>query len=111
VEVDLRVGGAYIIRFRQLSVVMTGSITALELGRLLEYGWLENYGLPASKVRWEISLAEGSCRLKLSHTFSRECVLNEIVGFSRCRDSVRDSRPQAPSHQHTEQTCRQLRRE
>ncbi len=39
-------GGAYIIRFRKLSVVMTGSITALSPGELLDYTWKENYGMP-----------------------------------------------------------------
>jgi uncharacterized protein YndB with AHSA1/START domain len=81
-ELDLRIGGPFIIRFRRRSVVMTGQITALEPGRVLEYTWSENYGMPASKVRWEVSPADTGCRLKLSHTFTSECVLNEIVGFA-----------------------------
>lgn len=82
VELDLRLGGAYVIRFRKLSVVMNGTITALEPGRLLEYTWQENYGMPVSKVRWEVEPAASGCRLKLTHTFTAECVLSEIVGFA-----------------------------
>src|ERR1700730_12389097 len=81
VEVDLRVGGAYIIRFRKMTVVMTGRITALEAGRLIEYSWRENYGMPASAVRWEILPTSTGCRLKLTHSFPAECVLKEIIGF------------------------------
>jgi uncharacterized protein YndB with AHSA1/START domain len=82
VEVDPRVGGVYIIRFRHLAVVMTGTITALDSGRVLEYTWRENYGMPASKIRWEIAPTSVGCRLKLSHTFTSNCVLNEVVGFA-----------------------------
>jgi uncharacterized protein YndB with AHSA1/START domain len=82
VEVDLRIGGAYIIRFRRMTVVMTGEITRVEPGRLLEYTWTENFGMPTSKIRWEINPVETGCRLKLSHTFSAECVLDEILGFA-----------------------------
>jgi uncharacterized protein YndB with AHSA1/START domain len=82
VELELRVGGAYIIRFRKMTVVMTGTITALDPGKLLEYTWKENYGMPASSVRWEVVPADAGCRLKLSHTFPPECVLNEIIGFA-----------------------------
>jgi uncharacterized protein YndB with AHSA1/START domain len=83
VELDLRVGGRYIIRFRKMSVVMTGQITALEPGRILEYSWQENYGMPASKLRWELHpAADTGCRLKLAHTFAPDCVLKEIVGFA-----------------------------
>jgi uncharacterized protein YndB with AHSA1/START domain len=81
VELDLRVGGRYIIRFRKMSIVMTGQITALEPGRMLEYTWHENYGMPASSVRWEVSPADTGCYLRLSHSFTSECVLKEIVGF------------------------------
>jgi len=63
VELELRIGGAYLIRFRKISVVMTGTITALEPGQLLEYTWKENYGMPASKVRWEVVPADSGCRL------------------------------------------------
>jgi uncharacterized protein YndB with AHSA1/START domain len=82
VELDLRVGGNYIIHFRRLSVVMNGTITALDPGHVLEYDWRENYGMPASKIRWEVVPAETGCRIKLSHTFTSACVLDEIIGFA-----------------------------
>jgi uncharacterized protein YndB with AHSA1/START domain len=95
VQVDLRVGGEFIIRFRQMSVVMTGTITALELNRLIEYSWHENYGMPGSVVRWEISAADPGCRLKLTHSFPPECVLNEIVGFAGGWHAFLDAIPTA----------------
>jgi uncharacterized protein YndB with AHSA1/START domain len=81
VEVDLRVGGNYIIRFRKMSVVMTGRITTLEPGRVLEYTWQENYGMPASSIRWEILPTAAGCSLKLLHSFTPASVLKEVVGF------------------------------
>jgi uncharacterized protein YndB with AHSA1/START domain len=95
VELDLRVGGVYIIRFRKMTVVMTGTIAALEPGRLLEYTWKENYGMPAYKVRWEVLPAGTGCRLKLSHTFTSECVLSEIVGFAGGWHAFLDAIPAA----------------
>lgn len=83
VEVELRIGGAWVIRFRQLSVIMTGQITALEPGRVLEYSWHEsNQKMPASKVRWEIVPVQGGgCRLRLTHQFPVGCQLRDLTPF------------------------------
>jgi uncharacterized protein YndB with AHSA1/START domain len=82
VEVDLRIGGAFVIRFRQVPVVMTGQITALEPGRVIEYSWLESgNSMPASKVRWEIVPAPGGCRLKLNHHFPAGCQVQDLTPF------------------------------
>jgi uncharacterized protein YndB with AHSA1/START domain len=95
VELDLRIGGVYIIRFRKMSVVMTGRITALEPGRMLEYTWQENYGMPASRIRWEVHPADTGSRLKLAHTFTPDCVLKEIVGFAGGWHALLDAVPPA----------------
>jgi uncharacterized protein YndB with AHSA1/START domain len=81
VEVDLRVGGAFVIRFRKMTVVMTGKITALEPGRLIEYSWLESHDMRASVVRWEIVPDAGGCRLKLTHRFPAEFQLKDLTSF------------------------------
>lgn len=82
VDVDLRIGGAFVIRFRQMPVTMTGQITALEPGRVIEYSWLENNPrMPASKVRWEIVPAPGGCRLRLTHCFPAGCALEDLTPF------------------------------
>jgi uncharacterized protein YndB with AHSA1/START domain len=81
VEVDLRVGGAFIIHFRSMSAVMTGQITALEPGRVIEYSWLENYGMPGSVVRWEIVPLRAGCRLTLTHRFPPGCHLKDMASF------------------------------
>jgi uncharacterized protein YndB with AHSA1/START domain len=102
VELDLRIGGPFIIHFRSVSVVMTGQISALEPGRVLEYTWSENYGMPSSKVRWEVSPADTGCRLKLSHTFTSECVLNEILGFAAGWHAFLDAIPAAADGKYVE---------
>lgn len=81
VEVDLRVGGVFNIQFRGMSARMTGQITALEPGRVLEYTWLENNGKPESRVRWEILPAPEGCRLRLMHRFREGCLLQELTHF------------------------------
>ena len=81
VEVELRVGGVFNIQFRGIAVRMTGKITGLEPGRMIEYTWLENNGKPDSLVRWEIVPAPGGCRLRLTHRFGEGCPLKELTPF------------------------------
>lgn len=81
VYIEPRVGGRYDIHFREMTVVMTGKITAFEPERLLEYSWLENYGMPGSMARWELSREGDGCRLKLIHSFPPECIPHDIIGF------------------------------
>jgi hypothetical protein len=64
-----------------MKVVMTGEITALEPGRVIEYTWLENQGMSASIVRWEIAPLASGCRLKLTHRFPAGCALKDLIGF------------------------------
>jgi uncharacterized protein YndB with AHSA1/START domain len=62
---------------------------------MLEFTWSENYGMPPSKVRWEVLPADTGCRLKLSHAFTSECVLDEIVGFAGGWHAFLDAIPTA----------------
>ena len=81
VEVDLRIGGTLAIQFREIAVTMTGTITALEPERLLEYTWFEENGLPQSLLRWELTPAGGGCSLKLIHSFPPGVKVRDLVGF------------------------------
>ncbi len=81
VEVEPRVGGKYIIRFRDISVVMTGAITVFEPPRVLEYTWLENYGMPQSLARWELSSEGAGTRLTLRHSFTSDAALKDVLSF------------------------------
>jgi uncharacterized protein YndB with AHSA1/START domain len=47
VEVDLRVGGAFVIHFRGMAVVMTGQITELKPGRAIEGDCSRRRRMPA----------------------------------------------------------------
>jgi uncharacterized protein YndB with AHSA1/START domain len=81
VELDLRVGGKFIIRFRDVTVVMTGVITTLEPERVLEYTWLENYGMPQSIVRWELAPDAKGTRLRLTHKVPADAVKKDVIEF------------------------------
>ena len=81
VEVDLKVGGKFIIRFRDVKVVMTGVITTLEPERVLEYTWLENYGMPQSIVRWELKPEGKGTRLSLTHRVPADAAKKDVVEF------------------------------
>ncbi|MEI9885167.1 MAG: SRPBCC family protein [Rhizomicrobium sp.] len=82
VEVELKLGGKFIIRFHQNGDEMTGAITALEAEKLLEYSWSENCGLPISLVRWTLRpRGDGSCRLTLTHILPPGCESEDIVSF------------------------------
>ncbi len=71
-EVDLRVGGKFIIHFFDGKETMSGVIRALETNRLIEYTWDEQ-GSPDSVVRWAIVPDGNSCRLTLTHTLPPGC--------------------------------------
>ncbi len=64
-EVEPRVGGRYVIRFRDPPDVMDAVITACDPPRLLEYRWPGDD--PAGCiVRWELASDGDSCRLILT---------------------------------------------
>lgn len=81
VEVEPCVGGAFVIRFREMTVVMTGKITAFAPQRLIEYTWLENYGMPQSMVRWELEPDGDGCRLTLTHTLPPDAAYKDVISF------------------------------
>jgi len=66
-DVDLRVGGHYVIHFFDGKETMRGVIRALEPGHLLEYSWNES-GNPQSVVCWTITGTGNACRLTLKHS-------------------------------------------
>jgi uncharacterized protein YndB with AHSA1/START domain len=83
VEIELRVGGKYVVHFRESENAMTGTITRLEPLRLLEYTWLESHiPVPQSLVRWELQPENGSCRLRLTHIVPAGAPWKEIVGYA-----------------------------
>ncbi len=81
VEIEPRVGGKFVLTFRDLGVVMTGRITAFEPERVLEFTWLENYGMPQSLARWELTPQPGGCRLVLLHSFPKDAKRSDILPF------------------------------
>jgi uncharacterized protein YndB with AHSA1/START domain len=81
-EVDLRIGGEFIIHFFDGKETMSGVIRALETNRLIEYTWDEQ-GSPDSVVRWTIAPDGKSCRLTLTHTLpagTTDAITTELGG-------------------------------
>jgi len=66
-DVDLRVGGKFVIYFFDGKETMNGVISALERPHLIEYSWDEE-GAPTSVVRWTITPDGDGCWLTLIHT-------------------------------------------
>ncbi|HEY4943009.1 MAG TPA: SRPBCC family protein [Rhizomicrobium sp.] len=82
IEAELRVGGKFIIRFRNSTNVMTGKITALEHERLIAYDWEENDGMPQSLVRWTIAAhGPAACKLTLTHVLPAGGKAEDIISF------------------------------
>ena len=66
-EVDLRVGGKFVIFFFDGRETMSGVIQVLEHERLIEYTWVEDNS-PQSRVRWTIASEGEASLLTLTHT-------------------------------------------
>jgi uncharacterized protein YndB with AHSA1/START domain len=84
VAIEPRVGGRYVLTFRDSGFVMTGTITVFEHERVLEYTWLEKTEapeLPPSVVRWELSADGDDCRLVLTHRFPQGVARKAILPF------------------------------
>jgi uncharacterized protein YndB with AHSA1/START domain len=81
VEVELRVGGKFVIHFHESRVVMTGTITALETEKLIQYDWHENYSPQQSQVRWTLTPMAAGTRLTLTHTLPPGGKAEDIVSF------------------------------
>ncbi|HEX4304147.1 MAG TPA: SRPBCC family protein [Rhizomicrobium sp.] len=84
VEIEPRVGGKYVLTFRDSGSVMTGVITVFEPERVLEYSWLEKIQapqMPQSTVRWALTAAGEGCRLVLTHSFPKGVARKDILPF------------------------------
>ena len=76
-EIDLRVGGAIVLRFDDDNVER-GTITELREPELLAYTW--NEGKSDSLVRFELEQDGSGTRLMLRHTFEGEADLPSYGG-------------------------------
>jgi len=84
VEIEPRVGGKYVLTFRESGYVMTGAITVFEPERVLEHTWLETIEapeMPQSLVRWALTAAQDGCRLVLTHRFPKGVARKDTLPF------------------------------
>jgi len=82
-EIDLRVGGR--VHLVPGEMVVESTVAALELGRLLEYGWHDQSN-DNVKVRWELSPDDGDTHLVFTETFPKS--LAEEDGVSGGPDEM-----------------------
>jgi uncharacterized protein YndB with AHSA1/START domain len=95
-EVEPRVGGKFVFRFHDTNTVMTGTITAFDPERVLEYSWTESgVDMPPSTVRWELAAAGEGCRLVLTHRFAKGAARQNIVPFLGGWEGLLDVLPEA----------------
>jgi uncharacterized protein YndB with AHSA1/START domain len=80
VDMDLRVGGRYSLRFPEDDYRMDGVITALEPPRLLAHTWPHETH-PDSIVRYELAPDGDGCRLTLTQTALSREGLNSLPGW------------------------------
>jgi uncharacterized protein YndB with AHSA1/START domain len=81
-DVDLRIGGRFVIYFFDGRETMRGEIRALEPERLIEYSWEEDE-TPLSSVRWTIAPDGNGSRVTLTHILpaqTRRDVITELGG-------------------------------
>ena len=96
-EIELRLGGAVKLDFKDSGIAIDSTVTAFAEGRLLEYSW-GGPGDPPRPVRWVLEPDGDGCRLTLRITVPAE----EDVGRSAAGWPPRTSRhrpeigPRAP---------------
>ena len=89
-----RVGGRYVIAFREHASTMTGVISAFEPERMLEYSWDEGPKIPRGTVRWELNPVEGGTRLVLTQRFARGTAKADVLPFFGGWEAFLDALPE-----------------
>jgi len=93
VTCDGRVGGRYVIAFREHQSTMDGAITVFEPERVLEYSWDEGPKIPRGTVRWELTPVDGGMRLVLTQTFMRGTAASDVLPFFGGWEAFLDALP------------------
>ena len=88
-----RVGGRYVIGFRESASTMTGAITAFEPERVLEYSWDEGPKIPRGTVRWELTPEGEGTRLVLTQRFARGTARADALPFFGGWEAFLDALP------------------
>jgi uncharacterized protein YndB with AHSA1/START domain len=88
-----RVGGRYVIAFREHASTMTGAITVFEPERVLEYSWDEGPKIPRATVRWELTAVEGGTRLVLLQRFVPGTAMADVLPFFGGWEAFLDALP------------------
>ena len=90
VQIEMRLGGAYRLRFGNEGPYAEGEITAFDPPRLLEHTW-PNPPDPPGRVRYEIEPDEDGCVLRLSNFGVAAAWIGSLAGWHIFLDAVEPS--------------------
>ena len=90
VEIELRLGGAYRLRFGSEGPFTEGEITAFEPLRLLEHTW-PNPPHPMGYVRYELEPDGAGCLLRLTNTGVMAAYISSLAGWHIFLDAIAPS--------------------
>ena len=97
VQIELRLGGAYRLRFGSEGPFTDGEITGFEPLRLLEHTW-PNPPHPMGRVRYELEPDGAGCILRLTNTGVVAAYISSLAGWhiSWMRSSLRSAASVSP---------------
>ena len=90
VQIEMRLGGAYRLRFGNEGPYAEGEITAFDPPRLLEHTW-PNPPDPPGRVRYEIEPDVDGCVLRLSNFGVAAAWIGSLAGWHIFLDAVEPS--------------------
>ena len=90
VQIEMRLGGAYRLRFGNEGPYAEGEITAFDPPRLLEHTW-PNPPDPPGRVRYEIEPDGDGCVLRLSNFGVAAAWIGSLAGWHIFLDAVEPS--------------------
>ena len=90
VQIELRLGGAYSLRFGDEGPFTEGEITGFEPLRLLEHTW-PNPPHPLGRVRYELEPDGAGCILRLTNTGVHAAYISSLAGWHIFLDAIEPS--------------------
>lgn len=90
VQIELRLGGAYRLRFGSEGPFTDGEITGFEPLRLLEHTW-PNPPHPMGRVRYELEPDGAGCILRLTNTGVVAAYISSLAGWHIFLDAIEPS--------------------
>lgn len=90
VQIELRLGGAYNLRFGSEGPFTEGEVTGFEPLRLLEHTWPDPPH-PIGRVRYELEPDGAGCILRLTNTGVQAAYISSLAGWHIFLDAIEPS--------------------